>query len=106
MGAAAECLSALPELLQPKALTEKALKMFTGAEKGAVKSGDGAALEQLSLRVLKSIHAAIKALNLVTNADVRACCGLLDDQEARAFLAADLMGIELVRGSLANESRK
>jgi hypothetical protein len=106
VGAAAECLSGLPELLQPKALSEKALNKFTGAEKGPVMSGDGAVLEQLSLRVLKSISAAIKALNLVTNADVHACCGLLDDQEARAFLAADLLGIELVRGSRANESRK
>ena len=36
-------------------------------------------------------------LNLKTNAAVHAACGGLDDQEGRAFLTADYMGVELVR---------
>eukprot|EP00966_Prymnesium_polylepis_P336969 7391834-Prymnesium_polylepis.1 len=104
-GAASTCLAALPELLQPKALSEKTLKMFTGIERGPVTSGDGKVLEQLSLRVLKAVHTAIQTLNVAANKAVHESCDLLDEQEARAFLAADLMGVELVRGKGANESR-
>ena len=69
-------------------------------------SGYGKVVESLSLRILKSIHAAIQPLKLKSNDAVHECCGLLDDQEGRAFLAADLVGVELVRGMRANESRK
>ena len=92
-GAAAEYLKALPELLQPQALTTKALKMFTGVARGPILSGDGKVLERFSLRVLKSIAAGIQPLNLKANAAVHESCGLLDDQEGRAFLAADLLSL-------------
>ena len=39
----------------------------------------------------------VALFNLKTNAAVRAACGCLDDQEGRAFIAADLLGIELAR---------
>jgi hypothetical protein len=106
VGAAAEWLAGLPEPLQPEALTEKALKKFTGVARGPVMSGDGKVTEVITLRVLKSVKAAIEQLNLKKNAAVHDCCGLLDDQEGRAFLVGDLMGIEIVRGERLNESRK
>ena len=37
---------------------------------------------------------------------VREACGLLDDQEGRAFLTADLLHIELVRNDSTNEARR
>jgi hypothetical protein len=105
-GAASAWLAGLPEPLQPKALEGRLRKMVTGVSNGPVVSGDGNAVTEMSLRVLKSIKAVVEPLNLKTNAAVHEACGLLDDQEGRAFLAGDLMGVEIVRGTGLNESRK
>ena len=50
-----------------------------------------------TLKIIKQVTAL---LNLKTNAAVHEACGGLNDQEGRVFLAADLMGVELVRGKL------
>ena len=105
-GAAAAWLAALPEPLQPTALSMKARKKFCGVESGPVMSGDGKVTENLTLRILKSVRVGVEDLKLASNEAVHARCGLLDDQEGRAFVAADLMGVEIVRGKAANESCK
>ena len=105
-GAAAAWLEALPEPLQPKALSVKARRKFCGVEKGPVMSGDGKVIENMTLRILKSVKVAVEDLHLASNEAAHESCGLIDDQEGRAFVATDLMGVEIVRGDAVNESRK
>ena len=90
-GTAAAWLVALPEPLQPRALSMKARKKFCGIESGPVMSGDGKVTENLTLRILKSARVGVEDLKLASNEAVHESCGLLDDQEGRAFVAADLM---------------
>ena len=105
-GAAAAWLAALPEPLQPRALSMTARKKFCGVESGPVMSGNGKVVEYLTLRILKSVKLGVEDLKLASNEAAHASCGLIDDQEGRAFVATDLMGVEIVRGDAANESRK
>ena len=87
-------------------------KMLIGVEDGPVASGDDKALDKHTFGTLKIVKQATALLNISTNAAVHAACGPLDDQEGRAFLAADYMGIQLVRGkdyvgnSRENEARR
>jgi hypothetical protein len=67
-GAAAAWLEALPEPLQPKALSVKARRKFCGVEKGPVMSGDGKVIENMTLRILKSVKVAVEDLNLLFTA--------------------------------------
>ena len=69
-------------------------------------SGDGKVIENMTLRILKSVKVAVEDLNLASNEAAHESCGLIDDQEGRAFVATDLMGVEIVRGDAVNESRK
>ena len=69
-------------------------------------SGDGVVVKDMTLRILKSVRVGVEALNLASNEAAHESCGLIDDQEGRAFLATDLLGVEIVRGKGANESRK
>ena len=68
-------------------------------ENGPVVSGDAAIVGDLTIGHLKTVKQTVATFNLKTNAAVRACCGCLDDQEGRAFLVADLRGVELIRNS-------
>ena len=52
------------------------------------------------------MRVGVEALNLASNEAAHESCWLIDDQEGRAFLATDLLGVEIVRGKGANESRK
>ena len=95
-----------------QAATERFRRMVLGVTGGPRPSGDEAILEKHTWGTLKTCKQSVALLNLKTNAAVRECCGRLDDQEGRAFLAADQMGVELVRdesdvgNSRGNEARK
>ena len=73
--------------------------MVLDVENGPVVSGDAAIVGDLTIGHLKTVKQTVATFNLKTNAAVRACCGFLDDQEGRAFLVADLRGVELIRNS-------
>ena len=77
-GAAAAWLAALPEPLQPRALSMTARKKFCGVESGPVMSGDGKVVESLTLRILKSVKVGVEALHLASNEAVHESCGLFD----------------------------
>ena len=115
VGVTAEVNQAAAEpimVLRKEALVVRLRKMVIGVSNGPVPSGEGAAVASLTLGDLKLVKQVVATLNLKTNADVHAACGCLDDQEGRAFLAADLIGIQLVRGlsqvgnSRGNEARR
>lgn len=98
--------------LTKESMFERFKKMVLGVVNGPVVSGDGWATSEFTFGILKTIKQVVALFNLKTNAAVHAACGPLDDQEGRAFLAADLLGIELVRNlneegnSRANEARR
>ena len=73
-------------------------KMVIGITNAPLPSGDGKVVDGLTLGDLKTIKQTVALLNLKTNTAVHEACGCLDDQEGRAFLAADVIGVELVRG--------
>ena len=77
-GAAAAWLAALPEPLQPRALSMTARKKFCSVESGPVMSGDGKVVESLTLRILKSVKVGVEALHLASNEAVHESCGLFD----------------------------
>ena len=86
------------EVVTKEAGAARLRKMLIGVEDGPVASGDDKALDKHTFGTLKIVKQATALLNISTNAAVHAACGPLDDQEGRAFLAADYMGIQLVRG--------
>ena len=85
--------------------------MVLNVTNGPRPSGDGETVNALNMGNLKTIKQSVATYNLKTNKAVKAACISLDDQEGRAFLAADLMSIELVRdldekgNSRCNEAR-
>jgi hypothetical protein len=90
-----------PGQLGIQKLTEKFTKMVTGAEGGPWPSGDGQVVDQLCMQDLHDLNNAVVSLKIISNAAVQRCCGVLDEREGRGFLAADLLGAELIHGSVA-----
>ena len=58
-------------------------------------------VEELHLQDLYDLNKAVLALDIISNAEVQRCCIMLDDREGHGFLAADVLGVELVRRSFA-----
>ena len=50
---------------------------------------------------LHDLNNAVVSLKIISNAAVQRCCGVLDEREGRGFLAAELLGAELIHGSVA-----
>ena len=111
-GVTPEAPAAPSEAMRKQAATARFRKMVLGVTGGPRPSGDEVVLEKHTCGTLKTCKQSVALLNLKTNAAVHECCGRLDDQEGRAFMAADQMGIELVRdetdagNSRGNEARK
>lgn len=87
----------LPGPMAADELIKRFKLMVLGVTNGPVPSGVTEIVSEISLGALKAISKAVASFNLAHNADVHRCCSLLDDQEGRAFLAADLRGVELLR---------
>ena len=79
-------------------LTERFTKMVTGVEGGPRPSGDAEILKQLNLQDLKDLNQAVLALRVTKNPAVLEACLNLDEREGRGFLAADMLGVELLPG--------
>ena len=82
-------------------LTARFTKMVTGVHNAPVPSGDGKAVEQLNLQDLRDIDKTVLFFKVLVNPAIREACSDLDEREARGFLAADLLGVELVPGAQA-----
>ena len=82
-------------------------KMAMGNPSGPRPSGEVKPLYQLNLQDCRDIRDVINSFNVTKNEAVLACCLNLDEQEGQGLLAADLLGIELVRGEeVPNEAHK
>ena len=90
-GVTPEAPAAPSEAMRKQAATARFRKMVLGVTGGPRPSGDEVVLEKHTCGTLKTCKQSVALLNLKTNAAVHECCGRLDDQEGRAFLAADQM---------------
>ena len=90
-----------PGQLGVPALTERFAKMATGVTNGPKPSGDEKVLETLNLQDLKDLNVTVVSFNITTNRAVTEACPNLDERESRGFLAADLLGVELLPGCAA-----
>ena len=77
-------------------LTERLTKMITDVQDGPLASGEGRAVDKLTIQDLRDIRDAADKLKITKNPAVKAACGSLDDQEGRGWLGADLLGVTLV----------
>ena len=87
----------VPGQLGVPKIKETFSKMVTHVEDGPKPSGNGKAVDQLTLQDLKDINIGVAAFNVTTNDAIQQACPTgLDDQEGRGFVGADLLGAELV----------
>ena len=64
--------------------------------------GDGQVVKELHLQdLVRPQQGRLLALDIISDAEVQRCCIMLDDREGHGFIAADVLGVELVRGSVA-----
>ena len=100
-GVTAEADDGTPGQLGLPKLKLRFTQMVIGVRGGPLPSGDGKAVEELNLQDLRDINSTVLSLKVASNPKVKEACGMLDEREARGFLTADVLGIELLPGQVA-----
>mmetsp|Transcript_45903 Transcript_45903/g.103403 ORF Transcript_45903/g.103403 Transcript_45903/m.103403 type:complete len:178 (-) Transcript_45903:897-1430(-) len=96
-----------PRQMSPSDLQPRFLKKFRCAADGLQCSGEDLLVKDLNLQDCRDIRDAVTASKVTTNPIVIACCGNFDEQEGRGFLAANILGVVLLRGDeVPNEGHK